>query len=181
MTCSCRCRTATRLRAKPNFAKLLVEALVAKGVKVLVDVDRRDILGEPVTGVLLDVLELIVSDSAPSAWEHISAITSELRGDTDEEAAGRTRRSLVRFLAEQSQKLPPQNGAEDAVAVLLNTLLDFVGRDRFAIRHPQYVQGEFLDSVIKKLAAIISSELAKNTWPEIPNAVRGIGAVCVIL
>lgn len=168
-------------RALPAvFAKPLIDALKDRGVKVILDVNRRDTLGEPVAGLLLDMLELMHSESAPVAWEHVGAIASELRGDEDDDAAARTRRKLLAFLDEKKATMPKQKAPREEILGVLNACLDFIGRDRFAIRHPQYAQGDYLKAVLENLAGFIEEELQHSAWPDIPNAVRGIGAVSVM-
>lgn len=168
-------------RAQPGpFASALVDAIKEKGVKVIVDVNRRETLGEPVSTLLLNMLELILSDSAATAWQHVSAIASELAGDDDDDAATKTRRRLMTFLSEQRGKMPEEDASKEDILVLFNACVDFVGREQFAVRHPQYAQGDYLNDVMESLAGLIEAELERTVWDDVVDAVRGIGAVSIM-
>jgi hypothetical protein len=69
-------------RARPDsFGQALNTTLKGKGIKVRVDVNRREIVSEPVSALLLDMISLLVSDSEPEAWDRVSVLMSELLGD----------------------------------------------------------------------------------------------------
>jgi DNA helicase-2/ATP-dependent DNA helicase PcrA len=168
-------------RARPDsFAQALTLALKQKGIKVRVDVNRRETLGEPVSALLLDMVTLMFADAEPEAWERVSAIMVELGGDRDEHEAARTMHRVVAFLAKHKTKMPPTTAGKEQIGQALHEWLNFLGRDRFAVLHPQYAQGDYLAEVVERLAEMIAVELPESDWVEVVNAVRGVGAVSIM-
>ncbi|HWA25975.1 MAG TPA: ATP-dependent helicase [Lacunisphaera sp.] len=168
-------------RARPDsFAAKLIASLLATGIKVSVEVSRRDTIAEPVSTLLLGMLELIVSDAAPDAWEHVTAVMGEVRGDLTDEAEIKTRLELIEFLAKARENLPQIPASTEAIAAFLKVLLDFVGQVHFAAIHPQYAQGEYLTTVVGDLATLISTDLTEANWGGVVDSVRGIGAISVM-
>lgn len=169
-------------RARPEqFAAALVSKLKAAGLKVKVEVNRRETIGEPVSALLLDMLDLVFSKAAPDAWDHVGAVASEIASDGDNDSAStRTRTRLLLFLNEQSPLITAAGEEEDAIKITLDRLLAFIGRERFAALHPQYAQGEFLDEVVTRLAKVISAELPEAGWAGVVDAVKGVCAVSVM-
>jgi superfamily I DNA/RNA helicase len=168
-------------RARPDsFAQALNTTLKGKGIKVRVDVNRREIVSEPVSALLLDIIALLISDSEPEAWERVSVLMSELSGDSDSHENIIAMRKLLVFLSEQKGLLPKTNAAKTEIAASLNAYIKFIGRDAFAALHPQYAQDDYLETVVDNLAEIIASELPDSGWNEIVKAVKGEGAVSIM-
>lgn len=168
-------------RARPDsFTLALNTALKSKGIKVHVDVNRREIVGEPVSALLLDIISLLVSDSEPDAWERVSFQISELSADCRSNDNIGAMRKLLSFLAVQTGLLPKTNAAKAQIAATLNGYLEFIGRDKFAVLHPQYAQDDYLETVIDNLAELIALELPQSGWNGVVKAVRGEGAVSIM-
>jgi len=168
-------------RARPDsFAQALISALKQKGIKVRVDVNRRETLSEPVSAILLDIIALMFGDNQPEAWENVNAVMAELAGDHDEQEGARRMHQLVAFLAKQKMKMPPTTAGKEQIGQALHTCLNFLGRDRFAVLYPQYAQGGYLTEIVERLAEMISVELPDNNWIEVVNAVKGVGAVSIM-
>ena len=168
-------------RARPdNFAQALNTTLKGKGIKVRVDVNRREIVSEPVSALLLDIISLLVSDSEPEAWDRVSILMSELSGDGDSQDNIIAMRKLLVFLSEQKEVMPQINAAKTEIGATLNGYLKFIGRDEFAALHPQYAQDDYLETVIDSLADLIANELPDSGWNGIVKAVRGEGAVSIM-
>jgi DNA helicase-2/ATP-dependent DNA helicase PcrA len=168
-------------RAKPDiFAQALTTALKGKNIKVRVDVNRREIISEPVSALLLDMILLLVSDSEPEAWDRVSVLMSELSGDGGNHEEIVAMRRLLVFLAEQRELLPQTNATKTEIAATLNGYLKFIGRDEFAALHPQYAQDDYLETVTDSLAEVIASELPDSGWNGIVKAVKGEGAVSIM-
>lgn len=169
-------------RARPDqFAAALVSKLKEAGVKVKVEVNRRETIGEPVSALLLDMLELVFSKASPDAWDHVGAVASEIAGDGDDHSAFiRTRTRLLVFLNDQPPLIVAAGETEDAIKVTLDRFLAFIGRERFAALHPQYAQGKFLDDVVTRLAKVIADEVPDTGWAGVVDAVKGVGAISVM-
>lgn len=168
-------------RARPDqFAANVIAGLKDAGLTVRVEVNRREILGEPVASLLVAMLALMFSAPAPDAWAHVSAVASDLAGDPDEISANRTRRRLLAFLEDEKLKL--SSGERDAAAIraALGRLLAFFDRGRFSALHPQYAQGDYLDEVLELLTELIVEELSECDWEGLVPAVQGVGAVSVM-
>lgn len=168
-------------RARPDsFGQALNTTLKGKGIKVRVDVNRREIVSEPVSALLLDMISLLVSDSEPEAWDRVSVLMSELSGDRGNHEDIAAMRRLLVFLAEQKELLPQTNAAKTEIVATLNGHLNFIGRDEFAALHPQYAQDDYLETVIESLAGLIANELPDSGWNGVVKAVRGEGAVSIM-
>lgn len=168
-------------RARPDqFASAVIAGLKGVGLTVRVEVNRREILGEPVSSLLVGMLALMFTAPAPDAWAHVSAVASDLAGDPDENSANRTRRRLLAFLDDEKPKL--ESGEQDSAAIraALDRLLAFFHRERFSALHPQYAQGNYLDEVLERLTELIVEELSECDWDGLIPAVQGVGAVSVM-
>jgi DNA helicase-2/ATP-dependent DNA helicase PcrA len=168
-------------RARPDsFAKALHMTLKDKGIKVRVEVNRREIVSEPVSVLLLDIIALLTSDSEPEAWERVSLLISELSGDGDSHENIIAMRKLLVFLSAQKKLLPDTHATKAEIAVSLNEYIQFIGRNKFSVLHPQYAQDDYLETVMDNLAEIIESELPESGWNGIVKAVKGEGAVSIM-
>jgi len=168
-------------RAQPDkFASALIARLKADGIQVKVEVNRRETLGEPVVALLLDMIALAFSESAPGAWENVSAIASDALGDKTEEQVMATKRRLLAFVAEAKSKFDSSDGTSAQLRPILEELLGFVGRDRFASVHPQYAQGDYLDELLSRVADLLEEDLPGSGWTGVVDAVKGIGAISVM-
>lgn len=168
-------------RARPDqFAANVITSLKSAGLKVRVEVNRREILGEPVSALIVSMLALMFSAPAPEAWAHVASVASDLAGDIDDNGANRTRRRLLTFLDEEKPKIESGDQNVDSLRPALDRLLAFFDRERFAALYPQYAQGDYLDDVLDRLAELIVAELAECDWENVVPAVQGIGAVSVM-
>ena len=168
-------------RAQPDrFAGALIARLNANGIQVKVEVNRRETLGEPVVALLLDMIALAFADSAPDAWENVSAIAADALGDKTEEQIMATKRRLLGFVAEAKGKLSGSDGTSAQLRPILEELLGFVGRERFASVHPQYAQEEYLDELLLRVAELLEEDLPGSGWTGVVDSVKGIGAISVM-
>lgn len=168
-------------RARPDsFAQTLNAALKARGIKVRVEVNRREIVSEPVSALLLNMIALIFSDSEAEAWEHVNAVMANLSGDYDDQKAVRTMARLLEFLSEQKKQFPQTTATNDEIVLALHKCLNFLGRDQFAALHPQYAQGDYLETVIERLVELIAIELPDSGWNGVVKAVKGVGAISIM-
>ena len=168
-------------RARPDvFAQALIASLKGMGIKVRVDVNRREIVSEPVSALLLDITSLLVSNSEPEAWERVSALMSELSGDGGDHDEISAMRRLLVFLADQKELLPKANATKTEIAATLNGYLKFIGRNEFAALHPQYAQDNYMETVVDRLAEFIAQELPDSGWNGLVKTVRGEGAVSIM-
>lgn len=168
-------------RARPDsFASALIEQLNTRKIKVLVEVNRREIVSEPISALLLDLIALMFFEADPEAWDRVSGVVAEIADSRQDPDNVHALLRLVTFLAEQKKKMPGPGATPEEVRQALSECLAFIGKERFAVLHPQYAQGDYLDTVIERLAEVISSELSSNSWSGIPDAVRGVNAVSIM-
>jgi DNA helicase-2/ATP-dependent DNA helicase PcrA len=168
-------------RARPDqFAANVITSLKDAGLKVRVEINRREILGEPVSSLLVGMLALMFNVPAPEAWIHVGNVATELAGDPDESSANRTRRRLLIFLETEKSKFELGGRDAETVRPALDRLLAFFDRERFSALHPQYAQGDYLSEVLDRLADLIVVELAECDWEQVVPAVQGVGAISVM-
>lgn len=167
-------------RARPEqFAGRVIDQLRESGIKVCVEVNRREILGEPASALLVRMMELMFCAPAPDAWAFVTAVAAEL-GSDDEDSAIRRREKLIDFLETERAQL--SQAAKDVATVhaALDRLLAHFDRGRFAALHPQYAQGDYLERVLHDLAELVTTELESCDWEDAVPAVQGVGAVSVM-
>ena len=168
-------------RARPDsFASALIEQLNAREIKVLVEVNRREIVSEPISALFLDLIALMFFEADPEAWDRVSAVVAEIADSRQDPDNVHALLRLVTFLAEQRKKMPGPEATPEQVRQALSECLTFIGKERFAVLHPQYAQGDYLDTVVERLAEVISAELPSSGWSDIPDAVRGAHAVSIM-
>jgi superfamily I DNA/RNA helicase len=75
------------------------------------------------------------------------------------------------------------NGAlrtEEELITTLNSVMAFVGEDKFRAAHPQYLQGDWYEGVMKKLSKVLSDARSKREWSEAIDDVEGIDSVPIM-
>lgn len=168
-------------RARPDtFAKSLCEELRRIGVRVFIDVNRRDTVAEPVSALILDLLNLIGDQTAPEAWDNLCALLFELEGDREDHQQIATMIRLQKNIRILVAKQPQVTANKQEILQFFGDCLTLIGKDRFAVMHPQYRRVNYLEAVTDRLADLVIEELTDSSWSGLSDRVRGIGSTSVM-
>lgn len=140
----------------------------------------QELLAEEASTLLICVLRLAMTKRAGRYWTECQDALAALRGlsPDDEAIQAKLAREIDAFALDLLRRFPkPVSSAADARA-LVDTILDFVGRDRLIAVHPAYAQGDWFTKVTEAatlhLQASCDGQLA---WTDALDAYEGLHAV----
>ena len=156
-------RILTRLRVE-QYTGVLVQALAERGVQGRVESELQDLLAEPITTIVLNMLRLLVERRCAVAWEEVLETLVRIRGSDTDEAERSVQDDLSTFLS--VTRAPGLDELTDKAQVrgLVEQVVAFIGRDAIATIYPQYEQGSYLDDLLRGIASHLSSYREQHDW-----------------
>ncbi len=168
-------------RNRPGeYTERLRDALEQEGIEGRVESDLQDLLAEPVTTVLLDMLNLVARQQAPEARAAILDLLFDFEGGEEQESARRVERGLRAHVKHLREVLGTASRDEAGVRCVIDVILAFLQRDRITSRFPQYEQGTYLDDLIDKLCASLGEYSAGRNWDEVLDILEGKDSVPIM-
>lgn len=164
----------------PVYTETLRAALATRGLRSRIENKMQDLLAEPLSECLLDFLKLSCRDREPDAWGRTVALLSENRADSSEEAARLTVDALLDYLSKLRKMLAATSAAASDIEALLRNVMRFVGEAEFKVAHPQYLQGEWYDRILKDVVEALAAARKDRNWPETIDEVEGIDSVPIM-
>ena len=169
----------TRQRVE-EYTKVLIQALANCGVQGRVESKLQDLLVEPVTTIILYMLRLLVEPRCADAWWKTVETMIHIRGsDTDEaerdvqndlsDFIGTTRATGLDYLIDKAQ-----------IRVLVEQIVEFIGRDGILSIYPQYEQGNYLDDLLNEIVCHLSSYREQYDWSTTLDHFEGKTSVPII-
>jgi superfamily I DNA/RNA helicase len=140
----------------------------------------QELLAEEASTLLVYVLRLAMTRRAGRYWTECQAALAALRGIStdDEEMQAKLAREIDAFALDLLRRFPKPVATAAEARVLVDTILDFVGRDRLIAVHPAYAQGDWFAKVTEAttlhLQASCDGQLA---WTDALDAYEGLHAV----
>jgi superfamily I DNA/RNA helicase len=161
-------------RMRPDsYAAALIDALKAKGRQARLEVQLQDLLAEPMTTAIVDVLRL-ASSKAPFAWLRVTALCELL---TDGEAA---RRRVGLRISEIVARVRTEMEAGAPVENLVQSALALYGEAKLRAHFPPYRQGQFFADQKKALVTALATSHERRTWPEALDDLEGVNAIPIL-
>ena len=169
----------TRQRVE-EYTKVLIQALANCGVQGRVESKLQDLLVEPVTTIILYMLRLLVEPRCADAWWKTVETMIHIRGsDTDEaerdvqndlsDFIGTTRATGLDYLIDKAQ-----------IRVLVEQIVEFIGRDGILSIYPQYEQGNYLDDLLNEIVCHLLNYREQYDWSTTLDHFEGKTSVPII-
>ena len=162
----------------PAFAER--ELVLRNEAGAVGSVALQDLLSEDVSNVLVCVLRVATSDRAGTYWNQCLQTLSSLHGldSGDDTAQTRLSRELDDFARRFRCAYSGPVSGEDEARAVVETVQDFVGRDRLIASHPAYRQGGWFSKVTEAATKHLCSSAADaDDWTETLDTYEGKYAV----
>lgn len=169
------------VRALPGAAEeVLRPFLAANGISVRSQDSLQDLLAEPLTRLLLDVVR-VCSMRTPESWSELLKAVFTIQGVDDQSVSTRgVTRRLSAFIKQQRLALQSSNTETDLIG-WINAIIDFIGRSSFVLQHERYLQPEFLNLVIEQCARTLADAKSRcDTWPATVDDFLGKGYIPIM-
>lgn len=169
-----------------DYAAVLSPAFEAAGIPLRNEAGSvgammlQELLTEEASQLVLKLLRLSMTKRAGRHWSECQDALGSLRGISidDESAQSKFARELDAFAVEVAATYPaPPTSPSESLAIV-ETLIDFIGRDRLIAVHPAYAQGGWLEKVIEAAAAhLLASATHAADWSEALDSYEGRHAI----
>jgi ATP-dependent DNA helicase UvrD/PcrA len=163
-----------------EYTGSLQAALEAAGVRSRVENELQDLLSEPITEALLDLLKIACQDRDAEAWSRTTALLQELSGEWDDRGI-RTVIDLLLASLEQLGNQMAQIGADEGgITSLLKAAMEILGEDRFKALYPQYLQGDWYKLQIEAITKLLVAARQGRSWTDALDEADGINCVPIM-
>lgn len=169
------------VRMRPDdYTDSLQQALRERGIEARVESELQDVLSEPISTLVLDLLKLAARRQAPDSRERVLDLLIEWSGQEEESIHYRCEQTLAGFLKQLRNDLSSAARTPEAMADLLSRIVAFLGKGRVATSFTQYAQGDLFDKTVAKLAEVIAEYRVDREWDATIAAVEGVGSVPIM-
>lgn len=163
-----------------EYTATLQQALALAGIRSRVENELQDLLSEPLTEALLDLLRLGSGGRDADAWNRTVALLQELSGQWEEREVRKVVDSLVLCLEVLGEQMTGVGDDEDAVRKMLTEALNILGETRFRSYYPQYLQGDWYDTQFKAIVALLVNTRQGRSWTDALDEALGINCVPIM-
>jgi superfamily I DNA/RNA helicase len=164
----------------PDYTSVLQSELRKIGIVARVESELQDLLSEPLTSMLLDLLRLAANPRAPVAWTNSLEVLQRTSDSDSEESARDNEQRLSRIVKKLRLVLKATDSEEPEIKEVLLTIVSFVGKKEFLSVHPQYIQGQFFSDTIQQIAGHLSRFRRALDWRESLDEFEGIRALPIM-
>ena len=164
----------------PDYTSILQDKLRNVGIVARVESDLQDLLSEPLTSVLIDLLRLAATPRAPAAWASTLDVLRETMGGDSEESQRESEQRLAKFLKKLRSLLEKAGNTEKETTKILGTIISFVGRKTLEALHPQYKQGRFFAETLQQVSSHLSRYRDTLDWKEALDEFEGLHSVPIM-
>jgi DNA helicase II / ATP-dependent DNA helicase PcrA len=163
------------------YTVALRQELDARGVESRVQNDFQDLLAEPLATATLDAFRICTRARAPEQWERLCSLTLRLRGyDQSDDGAQVVVHDLSTYLKQLAPRIRASSSRKEISRIVWD-LLEFFDEPTFRRLHEQYLQSEFLEQTIEKLAEHLAKYRAERPdWPSTLDAFLGLDCVPIM-
>ncbi len=152
-----------RVRVARGTAQL-IQALADLKIDARVEDQFQDLLSEPITGLLFDVLRLATQPRVPDAWTRTLDCLDIVRGSTTADSETVLREELSRFLRSMRSDIMACSGGRDEIRHAIQQIVDFVGSSEIRMLYPQYAQGPYFCQQLDLIAEHLSNCWTNDSW-----------------
>lgn len=169
----------TRMRPD-DYTATLREALRSRNIAARVESELQDILSEPLTTKVLDVLKLATRAQAPDSRSAVLDLLTDFEGSDGEAVGRKVEMRLAALVKEIREKRGTTGKNVEGVRVVLDAVVDGLGREGIKAVFPQYSQGKVMELTLEGLAKALAGYLADREWSEALDALEGLGSVPIM-
>jgi DNA helicase II / ATP-dependent DNA helicase PcrA len=163
-----------------EYTESLQRALEAAGVRSRVENELQDLLSEPLTEALLDMLKLACRERDAEAWSRTTSLLRELSGKWEDGGIRVVIDSLLGSLQELVEHMKQVGGEEEGIAALLTEAMNILGEDRFKALYPQYLQGDWYELQIEAITKLLLNARQGRTWIDALDEAEGVDCVPIM-
>ena len=170
-------------RNKPgDYVETLVRELRSRGVEARVETELQDLVVEPLSKTMLAALAIGVRGQDRDGWTDLVSLLRDVRGLDEGDPRVRTaERKLAAACRELGRCITSPECDAEVVRDQFSAVLDFIGREAFRRRHPQYLQGTFMDDVMASLSNHVWQCFeATGDWVEALGEIVGTDSIPII-
>lgn len=162
-------------RMRPDrYVAALIGQLAISGRRGRLEAELQDLLAEPLTTGVMDVLRLASSVRFPTSWLRASRLCDLLMDGEIERARTGQR---IGEVADQVRALMIAGGQ---VQDIVQAALALYGERRLQAFFPQYRQGKYFDEQKKGLVNALAAAHRELDWSETLDEVEGVGAIPIL-
>ena len=169
-------------RQRPdNYTHHLSAELAQRGISARFSIELQDLLSEPLTTAIVDILRVCLVRRSPFSWERASALMLRLRGlDSDNGDAVKASKAFSSYLSSLRPGLTAATTEED-IETIIRGIVSYLGLGEFRRNHEQYLQDDFLDRTITELAGYLSSyRMERSEWGVALDAFEGKDSIPIM-
>ncbi|WP_406541542.1 UvrD-helicase domain-containing protein [Clostridium ljungdahlii] len=177
--------TCILTKQKPEkYTKDLIEELKKRGIRARIENDYQDLIKEPVTKLIINVLSLIFDNKRPDSWKYLVdylSIAYKEQIDSDYDFLIEKESKLSHILKGYREDLSSCDDIklfEDVV----NGILNFCDIGTLKSIYPQYMQEDCFKYTVEKLITLLWNEyeeVGKN-WSKTLESFKGLHSVPIM-
>jgi len=160
------------------YAQELQERLAEKGIASRPENELQDLVSEPVTTAILNILRLLCHPKAPQAWQDTIDLICALNADSEEQE--RQRDGQLKTLLSTLKSYATGNLDAKAVKALVDSTIEFFGSDELRAFFPQYSQGTFFDETIDAIVNELVERTASTSLGDAIDDLEGAFAIPIM-
>lgn len=169
----------TRMRPA-DYTAALQSSLLALDVPSRIENDVQDLLSEPLTEALLDMLKITVRNRDIEAWSRTVNLLCDLSGENEDHRVKKLVDGLLKSIANLHNATMNCAANADQVRELLVDAMSCLGESRFRAFFPQYLDDAWYETQLNSLAALLLAAILNHSWPEAIDIVEGKDSVPIM-
>jgi ATP-dependent DNA helicase UvrD/PcrA len=156
------------------YGSEIIRALDKLGRRARVEQALQDLLSEPLTTALLDLLHLAIEARAPASWVRATELLERL--DPSLRVADKASELLTQHLDQLKAAL--DRGV--SVTEIVDTMTAFLGEARFRAFEPTYRAGSLYAETKAAFASSLERARDGRAWREAVAELEGVGAIPIL-
>ncbi len=156
------------------YSAEIILALEKLGRRARVEQELQDLLSEPLTTSLLDLLHLAIEARAPASW--VRTIELLERVDPSLRVADEASEQLTQHLMHLKAGLAGGATARE----LVDTMTAFLGEARFRAIEPTYRAGNLYAETKESFASSLEKARDTRAWPQAIAELEGVAAIPIL-
>ena len=170
---------ALLVRQRPqDYEKAISEALAESGVRMRVEAELQDLLAERLTHMVLPYLRLGATERSGEHWQQCLDIAEVLWNADPEGDSVLLTNSLASLHRKLRAQMHAPAQAEGETRLVLNMILDHLGRDKVKQSYGEYRQGDHQAVTENQLVAYLTESCQRSTsWLDALDDFEGIQCI----
>lgn len=163
-----------------RYTEKIIEILNKSGIKSRNESELQDLRSEPITDLLISMLNLLVLEKSPTDWNKIveflfssKKIDGESTNEIEDCLGNFIKKNRIIFKKSDKWSL-------DSIKTILNIILKYLEEDNIKITYPQYEQGTYLQENIDKISEYLLERLNVMNWQETLYDFQGYDSIPIM-